>query len=48
MQLFKELLEIVKELGWTVALPTVGDDEEVPGMVIGTEAYIDKMVKDDG
>ena len=48
MQLFKELLEIVKEIGWRVALPVIADDEEVSGMVIGTDAYIEKMVKDDG
>lgn len=46
LQLFKDLLEIVKELGWQVALPTVPDDEPVPGMVIGTQEYIDRMVKD--
>lgn len=39
-QLFKELLEIVKELGWKVAFPIGDDDDAVPGMIIGTEEYV--------
>lgn len=44
-QLFKELIEIVGELGWTLALPDGEDDDEVPGMIIGTETYVAKTVE---
>jgi hypothetical protein len=39
-QLFKELIEIVHELGWEVGIPKGPADEEVPGMVIGKPAYV--------
>lgn len=43
LQLFKELIEIVTEIGWNVALPNCDDEDEVPGMIIGTEAYVDRV-----
>lgn len=42
-QLFKELIEIVGELGWVVAIPNGEDNEEVPGLIVGTEEYVDKV-----
>lgn len=44
MQLFKELIEIVGELGWEVGIPKGDPDEEVPGMVIGRSAYVRKIL----
>lgn len=42
-QLFTELIEIVGELGWQIAMPEGEEDEEVPGLVIGTEEYVTKI-----
>ncbi len=43
-QLFKELIDIIHELGWSVALPNVDEDSIVPGMIIGEQEYIDSIV----
>jgi hypothetical protein len=43
-QLFKELIEIVGELGWVVAIPEGDLDEEVPGLVVGTEEYVNHVI----
>ena len=42
-QLFKELIEIVGELGWSVAIPKGADNEEVPGLIIGSQEYLDRI-----
>lgn len=42
-QLFKELIEIVGELGWQVSIPKGADNDEVPGLIIGTDEYINKV-----
>lgn len=44
-QLFKELIEIVEELGWNVAIPQVEEDDEVPGLVIGKAEYVDAVTE---
>lgn len=37
-----ELLMIAAEaMGWTIIVPDVDDDEEVPGLIIGKEEYVD-------
>lgn len=43
-QLFKELIEIVGELGWAISFSA--SEEEVDGMIIGTQGYIDSMLGD--
>ena len=45
LQLFKDLIEIVKELGWDIGLPKVGPDDEVPGMIIGQSSYVKKVTE---
>jgi len=43
-QLLKELIDIVGELGWQVAIPEdIEEEEEVPGLIIGTSEYIDAV-----
>lgn len=44
-QLFKELIEIVGELGWSVCIPQGPEDEEVPGLIIGTDEYVEKVTR---
>lgn len=44
-QLFKELIQIVGELGWSVAIPDGDDNEEVPGLIIGSSDYVDKVTE---
>lgn len=44
-QLMKELIEIVGQLGWNIAVPDFGEDEDVPGLVIGEPEYIDKILE---
>ncbi len=43
--LFKALIGIVEQLGWSVALPAVKDDAEIPGLIIGTPKYLDEMLE---
>lgn len=45
MQLFKELIEIVGELGWAISFPSGEADEEVPYMIIGQKKNVDKVVE---
>lgn len=44
-QLFKELIEIVEELGWNVAIPHVEEDDEVPGLIIGNPEYVEAVTE---
>jgi hypothetical protein len=44
-QLVKELIDIVKELGWDMAVPDIDDHEEVPGLIIGEKTYVDYVVE---
>lgn len=44
-QLFKELIEITKELGWDVAIPKSNDpNEEVKGLIIGQSDYVENIM----
>lgn len=43
--LIQELLEIAQELGWSVAIPSTDDDEEVPGLIIGEPGYVDMVTQ---
>ncbi|MBN1637340.1 MAG: hypothetical protein JW866_00105 [Ignavibacteriales bacterium] len=35
-----------KEMGWNIAIPNGDDDEELSGMIIGTNEYIDSIIND--
>jgi hypothetical protein len=39
-----KIIEAAGELGWLIAIP---DDEQVIGLVIGTEEYLDRILPDD-
>ena len=43
---FEQLVVLINQLGWSMALPMSDDDPEaiVPGLVIGTEDYIHKVL----
>lgn len=43
-ELFDQLLEIVFKLGWDIAVPKVDDDDDVPGLIIGTPEYLDDVL----
>lgn len=45
VQLFKELIDIVGELGWQVSIPKGPEDEEAPGLIIGTDSYVKKVTE---
>lgn len=44
-QLFKELIDIVGELGWNIAFLDSKEDEEVSGLLIGEPDYIDSILE---
>lgn len=35
------LVEAADALGWNVAIPSIEDDEEVPGLIMGKDGYVD-------
>jgi hypothetical protein len=44
----KQLIELVKKLGWQIAIPSGGgeqDDGNVHGMIIGEESYVNYILK---
>jgi hypothetical protein len=44
----KEILRLVKEVGWDIALPQGGgeeDDGELKGMIIGELSYVNYILK---
>ncbi len=44
----KKLIDIVKKLGWQIAIPAGGgkeDDGNVHGMIIGEDAYVNYILK---
>lgn len=43
-ELFLKLAEIAAALEWNVAIPQGDDEEEVKGLVIGTQEYIDSVL----
>jgi hypothetical protein len=42
--LISKLAEIVTELDWVIGLPT-GTDDLVPGLIVGTEAFVREVVE---
>lgn len=45
---FVMIIEACRILGWQFVIPNfVEDDDEVPGLIIGTKKYVDKILKDD-
>ena len=42
--LFLTLVQIVKSMGWSVCIPNIEDDEMVPGMIIGTDEYVNDIL----
>lgn len=40
VEAFELLIDIIHKVGWTMALPDIPDDEQVPGMIIGTEEFV--------
>ena len=45
MQDFEKLIQLIQNLGWDIALPDLNDDDEVPGMVIGNENYVQSVIE---
>jgi hypothetical protein len=41
----KQIIQACEVLGWVIAFPQGEPDDDVPGMVIGTQPYIDRMVQ---
>lgn len=44
VQLIKELIEIAKELKWSISIPESKEDE-VSGIIMGTSEYISSVVR---
>lgn len=42
--LFEQLFKIVSDLGWQVSIPQLGEEETVPGLIVGTKKYIDDVI----
>lgn len=38
------IIEAAKELEWCIAIPDMGDEEELPYIIMGTEAGVDKVL----
>lgn len=47
-QLMKELIEIVGELGWQVAMPGENEEDEVEGLIIGEPQFVDDILNNLG
>lgn len=39
----KRLLQAVKDLGWSIAIEKGDGDQQVRGLLIGTEAYLNEF-----
>jgi len=44
-ELFKELVEVLADLKWDIALPPKEADGGISGMVIGDAEYIDQILR---
>ena len=44
-QIFDDLLQAIAALGWTVAVPGVGDDDDVPGLIVGKDEYVNAILE---
>lgn len=40
-ELFEQLVAITAKLGWAVSIPKVGDDVDIPGLIMGIPKYIE-------
>lgn len=43
-ELLAELLQIINELEWVIAMPNAEEDDEIPGMIIGTSAFVNEVI----
>lgn len=41
---FEGLMEFAKLSGWIIAIPKMADDDDVIGLVMGTEEYVDDVL----
>lgn len=39
-ELLQKLIDILKEADWGICIPNLKPDDDVPGMIIGTDEYI--------
>lgn len=44
-QLMKELIDIVGELGWQIAMPGSDDEDEVEGLIIGEPQFVNHVTQ---
>lgn len=42
----KELINIIKELGWQLAIPDGNDEAIIKGMIIGEESYVNYILSE--
>ena len=42
--LMMELIKIIKDLGWAAGIPQLGENDVVPGMVIGIPEYVEGVL----
>lgn len=45
-QIIAEIMDLVTQLGWNVAIPNTDDNEPVKGLIIGTDEFINSYVSD--
>lgn len=38
--LFQQLAELIKKMGWGIAIPELKEKDAVPGLIIGTDEYL--------
>ena len=43
VELLVETLVNFKEMGWNIAMPSVGQNDEIPGLIVGTPQYVDQV-----
>jgi hypothetical protein len=48
MEIIQEIVDLVKEIGWEIALPMdeMTEDGKVHGLVMGNEYFIQELLKD--
>jgi hypothetical protein len=42
--LMEQLIKSIHDLGWSLAIPNCDKEEYVPGLIIGTEAYVSAVI----
>lgn len=40
---FEQLIKIVQKFGWSVAIPDIHEEDVLPGLIIGTDEYIETI-----